>query len=371
MITRCPGRALALTAWLLAAVATTADAQTPGGPPATLPPAVAPPPTPWSATDAHAAPAAPGAPADLAEHPAHSEHLDVEHEADAEHEGDAGFFFHTEYLLLQPRRSAADFAILAADPGRPIGSVESLYWNSDSGFRLGGGYRLGDGWEFSALYTYFHSTNHRDLAAPAGGAIFSTLTSPGDTFSPLGFSTAAGDTNFNLNVVDVTIGHTFHAGHGLEYTLSAGGRYARIDQNLSALYDNNDFVSSPLRFEGGGLTARGEARWNFWRGLGAYASVTGSLLSGDIRASVFEGTADGTVYVNAVDHFRVVIPVAEMGLGLSWKSESFQARIGYEIANWFGLINSPDFVSDTANKYSPRTGDLSLDGLSVMFEFDF
>jgi hypothetical protein len=41
------------------------------------------------------------------------------------------------------------------------------------------------------------------------------------------------------------------------------------------------------------------------------------------------------------------------------------------MANWFGMVDSPDFVSDVTNKLSYRTGDLSLEGLRVVLQIDY
>jgi hypothetical protein len=292
--------------------------------------------------------------------------------------GEVTFLVHAEYLYLQPRRRSADFAILdpVSNDGRPQGSVESLDLGSDSAFRVGGGFRLADGWEIIALYTYFHSSEHRDLAAPTNGALYPTLTDPGDGNVLTPISTASGDSNLNYNVVDVEIANTFSSSHGLTYRLAAGGRYARIAQNLQATYNGggltNDFVSSPIRFDGLGIRAAAEARWAVWRGLGLYASAAGSLLAGDFRTAYFEGdNSGGTVIANVTERFRKIVPVAELGLGIGWQGETFRARLGYEITDWVGLIDSPDFVSDVTNKLSHRTGDLSLDGVKFQVELDF
>ncbi len=289
-----------------------------------------------------------------------------------EHHGH--FFARAEYLLMQPRRRDLDIAII--DPNRdglPQGSIESLNWEADSGVRAGGGYRLEDGWEFGGYYTYFYSATQRSISAPPGGTLYATLTHPGFVDA---VDTAAGSSRFKYQVLDLELGKRLKAGESFEIWLGGGGRYAWINQQLNASYDGQSAflarVSSPLDFTGGGLRVGADADWKIARGFGLYGRAFGSLLAGDIRADLTETNNNGgTVITRVQEKFHKVIPVAEMGLGVSWHNETFAARVGYELTNWFGLVDSPDFIHDYTNKLGHRIGDLSLDGLSVRVEVGF
>lgn len=285
------------------------------------------------------------------------------------------FFVSAEWLLLQPRRRAQDFAVMSAvNNGTPQGSVESVNWEANSGYRIGGGYRLPDsGWEIGAYYTYFHAANNRAINAPPDGALYATMTHPGFVDQ---VSSAVGTGNLNYNVVDVDLGRRFRVNDSLGLWLFGGGRFASIDQQMSAFYDgisaNQARVSSPIKFNGAGLRVGGEGQWFMGRGFGLYANGAASLMTGDFRTSVSETNNNGaTVITNVSDRFRKVVPVTELGLGVSWQNSWVRARVGYEIINWFGLVDSPDFVHDFTNKYSRRVSDLSLDGLAAQLEFAF
>jgi hypothetical protein len=66
------------------------------------------------------------------------------------------------------------------------------------------------------------------------------------------------------------------------------------------------------------------------------------------------------------------VPVAELGLGLMWQGDHLQARIGYEMTNWFDFVDSPDQVDDvTPGKLGKRTSDFSLDGLVISLGFSY
>lgn len=277
-------------------------------------------------------------------------------------------FVDVEYLLMKPRRRNLDFAI--TDPtstGAPQGTIESLEWDTDSGVRFGGGYRLpGDGWEVGAFYTYLHSHGGRSLTRPNGGTLFATLTRPGTVEQ---VDTASGTTSLNYQVLDVEIGRTWWANDALALRCFGGARFAWIDQGLDVTYDGGDAimtqVSSPINFEGGGVRVGGEAFWHLRWGLGLFANGSASLLTGDSRTRLTQtDNAGTTTSVDVSEKFDKLIPVAELGLGIGWEYRNVQVRLGYELTNWFGLIDSPDFVSETQQgKMGHRTSDLSLEGL--------
>lgn len=286
-----------------------------------------------------------------------------------------GFFVDVEYLYLQPRRRAQDFAII--DPnlaGTAVGSIESVNWSSNSGYGIGAGYRIGNqGWFVAAHYMYFHSGNDRTLNSPAGGTLIATMTHPG--FVDL-VDSAVGTSTINYNVLDVDFGRKYYPCDSFQFGWTAGGRFAWIDQGLNAFYvgntANQSVVSSPVDFNGCGVRVGGDAQWFFGRGFGLYAQAAGSLLAGDFRTSLVEtNNAGATVITNVSDRYRKVVPVAEIGIGGVYQREHFRARIGYYITNWFGMVDSPDIIHDFSNKLSHRTSDLSLDGLLVQLAFAY
>jgi hypothetical protein len=284
------------------------------------------------------------------------------------------FFFVGEYLLLEARRSDLDFAVSSGPGGFPIGSVESVNWSGNSGFRVGGGYELPDHWDVGVYYTYYWTDGNRSLGAPAGGTLYASTTLPSGIVSAVDSATA--HASLNYNVLDIEFGHWIDAGHSAAVWIGGGGRVAWIDQRFDGTYNGNTAFlatfSSPINFDGGGLRIGAEGDWKLCHGLGFYGRAFGSLLTGDFRTSLLETNNSGaSVLVNVSDHFRKVVPVAELGLGIYWQQNNWRALLGYEMTNWFGLVDSPDFAHDFANKLTYRTGDLSLDGLRVGFQYDY
>jgi hypothetical protein len=281
-----------------------------------------------------------------------------------------------DYLLLRPRRRELDFAITSTQSqDAPIGNIESLEWRTKSGFRIGGGYCWpGDGWEAGVYYMNLHSNADGFAARPAGGTLFATLTHPG-TIEQV--DTASATSGVNFDVVDVEMGRRFAMGECFWFRLFGGGRFASIDQSLNAFYDGGDAnlaqVHSPIEFDGAGIRVGGEGHWNINWGFSLFARASGSLLFGDFRSTLIQTNNNGaTTDVNVVDDFEKVVPVIEMGLGAAWQYRNLQVKVAYEIANWFGMVDSPDFVDDVhQGKFVRRVSDLSLEGLDLQVRLSF
>jgi hypothetical protein len=120
-------------------------------------------------------------------------------------------------------------------------------------------------------------------------------------------------------------------------------------------------------FRGGGLTAGGRGFLRVWNNLGVYGSGRVSLLEGRFHSFLNETTANGAVNVVDVnERYYQVVPVLDLAAGIAWQGEHWRLSVGYELSNWFSMVNSPDFVSPTnIGKVSRRTSDLSLEVLAV------
>jgi hypothetical protein len=284
----------------------------------------------------------------------------------------SGAFVTGEYLLLHPRRNALDYAVVSPDANlTPGGTIQSLDWHTTSGFRVGAGYQLsGEPWQFGVTYMYLHSFDDRSVSAPAGGAAFATLTRGGGVDD---IATASGSTNLDFNVIDLLAARPVAVCPTLNVRLFGGGRFAWIDQKLTAVYNGgasgavNDIVSSPVYFRGAGLTGGAQAFWQFYHQFGLYGRFSGSLLSGQFRNFLTEANNNGaTPIVNVQEKYYQVVPVLELGLGVAWQGEHMRLSVGYELQNWFDMVNSPTFPSPS-NIGLPvrRFSDLSLEGLAV------
>jgi hypothetical protein len=293
--------------------------------------------------------------------------------------GGSGFFVTADYLYVRPRREALDFAVVG--PNRiPLlgGDVESVDLQSRSGFRVGGGWSMGgDGVWFGALWTYLHSDGQKVLGSTPGGQLFATAARAGGVDD---VSTAAATANLNYSVIDLDVGKKILVGQSLDINLYGGPRLAWIDQNFDVLYNGgsvgavNYRLSSPVYFRGVGLSAGGEGTWRIYRGLGLYANARASLLSGEFRNLHSETNNNGAmVLVNLREKYEEVIPVLEIGMGVSveWQDHIF-VKFGYELTNWFNLIHSTDLPDGTGiGRVGHRDADLTLEALRLQVGLTF
>jgi hypothetical protein len=296
---------------------------------------------------------------------------------EAEEHGPAGLAFSADYLFLKARRNALDFAIASDHVDIPSGTLESLDWDSRSAFRFGAAYQLpADHWWIGATWTYFHSQDTRLLTSPPGGTLFATLTHAGGIDD---VSTAFGASNIDYNVIDLDLSRKIEVANSLDLKLFGGGRFAWIDQKLDVTYNGgslnavNDHVSSPVFFRGAGLTVGGEGFWNVYRGAGLFAKVRGSLLSGQFRSLLTENNNNGlNTLVNVREKYYEIVPVTEIGLGIGYNGERLSLSVGYELSNWFNMVNSPDFPDGSGiGKLGRRSSDLTLEGLAVRLGLAF
>ncbi len=286
-----------------------------------------------------------------------------------------GLFLTGEYLLVKPRRDAFDFAITSSDRlGVINGNLNSLDWETRSAFRVGLGYQFADGWETSVNYFYLHSNASSSLSAPNGGALYATLTN--NTFDDVSTASAMG--NLDMNVIDIDVARTYRAADNLNFKFTGGGRVAWIEQQFSAIYNGgtlgavNDFVSSPVNFTGAGLTAGGEGTYALNKHFGLYARGKVALLSGTFNNNLTETNGNGaTTFYNISNKYHEIVPVLETGVGAVLTKDHMHFKVGYELYNYFNMVDSLDFQSLSFGKASRRLSDLSLEALSIQFGLTF
>jgi hypothetical protein len=283
-------------------------------------------------------------------------------------ESPPAFLVSAEYLLIRPSRRPNDFAII--DPANdltPIGRVRAVNFDTSSGIRASIGYRAaGSAWESLFTYTYVHADGDRQAFAPDGGLIYPTLTRPGLVDNALA---GAAGLSLNYHLYDLEAARRACLADAFAFRLGFGVRVAMIDHDLAAFYDGGDAAGALVRnridFDGAGPMVGGEGQWLLGRGFRLFGRARGALVVGD-HTSRLEETNFGGLVVNAAVRERVVqtVPVLEMATGLAWEYRHVRLSVGYEVANWFGLIDSPSFVDDFAEgKLGRRRGDLGLEAI--------
>jgi hypothetical protein len=287
-----------------------------------------------------------------------------------------GLFVNAEALVMRPRRGALDFTVI--NPTNTLattGPIRSLNFDTSAGVRGELGYQFGHaGWDVLFGYTYFRTAADGFVAAPLGGILQPTLTRPGLITQA---NSAAAQANLNYNLYDMFVGKRFVVDDNFAVRTFGGLRFANITQEFQVAYDGLDArgagVNLQSRFQGFGPVAGAEAVLAGPYGLHLYARASGGMLTGLSKNPYFETNDLGkTLYVNTTYDIRKVVPVLNVGVGGGWQYRSVYVRAGYEITNYFDLIDQPRFTDDvTPGKFVPRTANLSLEGLFVQFGMTF
>jgi hypothetical protein len=281
-----------------------------------------------------------------------------------------------EYIIARPRRRANDYVIV--DPNdnlTPEGTIKNVQYSTDSAFRLGAGYRPGgSAWEFMFTYFYLHDGNDRNATAPPGGVLYATLTRPGIIDIA---DVAAASASLNMNVYDLESIRFFQVDNDFSFKLSFGTRFANMDQTLQAFYFGGDANGAAVRshvcFDSFGLTLGGQGEWVFWRSFRLFGRARGSLLMADFDNTLIEtNNGGGTVLANVREGYHQVVPVIELASGVAWEYRNLRVAIGYELQNWFNVIDSPTFIDDFAEgKLGRRKSDLGIEGVSFQVGLTF
>ena len=280
----------------------------------------------------------------------------------------SGLYIFGDFLYVWPHRDNLQTAALSN------GSAESLSWSGTPGVRVGAGYQWPDtAWDTEASFVYFHAKSQRTVTAPDGGVLLAVLAANPAAHDA---ADADGDSGLSYSVLDLDVGRSFRLDDSFMLRLFGGVRVAWIDQSLKCVYsggtlgDNSDFVNSPVRFQGAGLTVGAESNWDICRGWGLYGKARLGLIAG--RFSSLRTETFGSVTTGAItDNLDTVVPVAELGLGLHYQGEHFFFSAGYDFANWFNMVNGLAVPDAGAGQAARRQGSLTLEAVTVKVGFVF
>jgi hypothetical protein len=289
--------------------------------------------------------------------------------------GPAGWYGFGEALIMKPRRSASDYGIADANNDIvPRGKSDSVLYDISLGVRVGIGYNTGNGWSVGLAYTNLRNSDQRSLAVGPNGVIYPTLTRPGliDVVS-----TANADVSLEYDVFDFEFRKKVMLDESFAMKWGGGVKMASIRQELSSFYNGRDAniarVLNINDFYGTGPSFGGETHWMTMGGLSVYSKGSAALLVGDMKTGLTETNNRGnTVNADIQDKFARVVPVVSAGVGLNYQFRNVKASVGYEVTNYFGLIQRTQFVDDFAEgKITTRSGDLSLDGFTFRLGWDY
>jgi hypothetical protein len=292
------------------------------------------------------------------------------------HEEDSKWMTSAELLILKTRMPTLGYALIdTRDDLIPSGNVSTLQYDVRGGLRVQAHRKLGESKIYLGLtYTYFHSVSREVATAPPDGLVYPLFTRPGLTDI---VQTVTNQARLNYNVFDIDASRKFELDEFVDLQLQTGVRIASILHTANLGYNGilADRASSTVRsnFEGAGPTVGIESTMRPGHGIGIFTRVQGGLIQGNIRSSLLEtNNAGNTAYANIGNRSQQLVPFTQVGIGLGWQSKRITIRVGYELTNWFGLIQYPQLTDDFAEgKVIPRSSDLVLQGLFFQLGTEF
>jgi hypothetical protein len=287
------------------------------------------------------------------------------------------WFMTTDYSHLKMRRNDTDYALSNDGTTRAIGSgnIHELRFDRDDNFRAQIGIILDDGWKLGFKYSNYRTFSSDSVVAPEGGNIFATRTHPEVNEVA---ETASSSFLFNSNIFDLELRGNLELSQHASMELYGGFRWAQIDQKMHSDYDGFDFAEGVVEQTNNsnlfglriGTLGRYEVAANFY----AFGGAEVSLLYGDHKVNLNEFDAVGVpaMIVDIEDDYDQINIVIGSNLGVGWKHDGFDFRIGYELNLWTNLADRLVFLDDTHEAvFSHTTHDVMFDGFYMRLSQEF
>lgn len=294
-----------------------------------------------------------------------------------------GWYTKADFLWWGLYEGGTDFVYTKHEPLNTLplkGSLKSLSFDWNPGFRVGAGYQLDehDGWDGFINFTWYQTQAARHASAPDGRFL---LTSQGMVTDPeLDKSKAV----WNVDFYDLylELGRNYFVSRYLSLRPSFGLMTSWFYQNRRIHY--HDAVSdAKFRIHGHnnfwGIGPRGQiqANWYFDSHFSLYGSAIGGLLWGTFDVEEEElFSSFGEVYDMDFDthHF---CPMLGFQLGLAYdinfndNLNHFGIKLLYENQYWWRQNQFPKFSGQPSFYWEHQSEDLSMQGLTANFRFDF
>lgn len=294
-----------------------------------------------------------------------------------------------DFLLWKSSEDCLDFAIDSHSQANIVnGHVKSPDFDWDWGVRVGLGIKLPhDQWDLLFGYTHVHAHAHKSAHAPTGGAVFPVMQAPFGLPDNAFATHAHFHWDADLNIGDIELGRNCFAGRFLSIRPFMGLRLLSIDQNIHVNYSggtavptgDEDRVHNTNDFWGLGLRMGADTLWGLGAGWGIYGNGAASLISGsfDVHEKEELEEADTKRLELKADQDSVVA-IAELALGIQWDHlfskdrYHFGVKFGWEFNVFFDQNRLIRFIdNDNPGAIANSNGDLSFQGLTVGFRFDF
>lgn len=294
----------------------------------------------------------------------------------------------------------------------------------DFGFKVGIGYNTTcDGWDFGALWTWYRGKafSHNEAESEDNITLLTLWSNFPHTNGELdilpNFPIYATDIQshwkLDLNLIDVELGREFWSGKRVSLRPFVGIRAGFINQNFDIEQKGGSFnitylinlqeITLPFNneinmsndFKGAGVRVGINSAWILGCGLGIYGNFAYSILYGRFDIKQKEGNRlaippfDKQKFFETTDHFRTSSQITDLTLGIQWSAflcdckYGITAQLGWEnhlfinqnqlwrVTRNFFLELDGESALNYSNSFSQTRGDLSTQGWTLTFRFDF
>jgi len=267
--------------------------------------------------------------------------------------------FSGTFLYLQPQTLDIPFATPVDGFGGlavPTGPTLFVDPSHQPGFRIGlTDDRTSDS-SISADFWHYQSQARSDGSLPGGTDVFDALLVHPNTTSVAGDSlSAAANFDIDFSIVDAHYRTTLHETDLFAIDMTAGARYARIEQDLHAIYSilGTTSVTTDLGFDGIGPRIGLELERPFdGDRFQLFIRGYGSMLLGRVTANFSQRNAlVGGVQATTSMSDNRFIPTTELEIGLDWRSSNghWQLSGGYYIATYHNALTTGRFIQGVQN----------------------
>jgi hypothetical protein len=291
-----------------------------------------------------------------------------------------------ELLLWKSNRRSLDYGVTSGSSTTiDYGHVKTPHFNWDWGFRLGVGYKLPhDKWDVFVNYTYVHGEAHGHSGG-SDSVVFPVWASNFGATNPFFANSAKARWLMNLNMGDIELGRTCFVGKWLTLRPFLGVRGLVIDQNYHVGYKggtvaafDEDRLRMDTDFWGVGIRMGVNTLWGLGLGFGIYGNGSLSMLSGNFDIHEHEKLKRADVSImNVKSDVDNVVVTADLALGLQWDymfskdRYHFGVKLGWEFDMFFDQGQLFNFIGSNPGKINFQKDDLSFQGLTLGFRFDF
>lgn len=299
---------------------------------------------------------------------------------------DDRIYMNLEALFWQSNMGSLSFGV-ESDSSSSVqnGNCKSPSFDWKWGYRLGMGYRIPhDRWDLFANYTYLYGSAHGH-AGKDSRVVFPRWATNFAGKSPFYADSSKADWNVHLNMGDLELGRTCFPSKWLSLRPFVGLRGGTIDQKYTVAYNggtiapsDSDKLDLNTDFWGVGLRMGVNTLWGLGSGISIYGNGSTSLLSGHFTVHEREKLIWQELQKMKLEsQVNNVVVEADVALGLQWdylfSKERYHIglKMGWEFDIYFNQNQLFHFTSTNPGSFQTQSDDLSFQGLTVGFRFDF